>query len=241
MDNVSSQRSLNESINTSSSVKLFNDNVSLIYYSVNDMQFPFYDHQYYFNECPCLRYIFLSNKTIVFKDHCPGDYTITGILGNYEYKDSNFIEVFSDSLRSNYYIFIDRLQSRNNDESKLNFEILNENLEKVGNILTVYYTRRPTFLNKKKSISLKHDDLNIILNKKVKIEEICIEDYIGKERKVFYIPVKWKVKPKAITYSIILRKHGINIKFENNKIFFYQWKYESQNFEKVGELIYKMD
>lgn len=184
--------------------------------------------------------LFRPNKRVEYENNCPECYTLNGILGFYDYIDHQTIEISSNSL-SIYRKFIDRIETSPNEKSKLTFEVLDEESKSLGNVLTINYTISPTLFPRKRSISLQHDDLDLILNKNVKLNNISIEVFDKGKRKLYYIPLDWKLKPEAKTYSIILRKTGYRIVHKNGKTYLYQWDHRRQRFKKEDELMYTMD
>lgn len=237
--NILAQRNTDEFLNAKPSTKLFSSKVPSRD-SINDIQLPYCDHLYYPAKIPCDRYIFRPNGLVEYEDRCPGDYTLNGILGKYKYLTKNLVEITSDSIDI-YRNFIDRIESTESKSGDLTFEILDYNQERIGKILTVYYTKRPTDFNNRKFLSLRNDDLNVLISKSILLQDITLEYFSNNERKLLYIPLKWFVKLEPKTYSIILRKNGYQIKKEKGKQLLYKWDYRSQEFRKFHKLVYKMD
>ncbi len=237
LNNLYSQRTFEEFKNPRKSITIFKKNISKRD-SLNDIQIPYYDHLYYLKNLPCYKYIFRPNNTVEYESSCPVCYTIGGEIGKFSIKD-NSIEVISDSLVI-YHKFVDQISKKENIHQNLEFKIFDKDRSPIGKILTIYYTKTPTFLNKKKSISTRHDDISSLVGKSIFLNSITIEVYLGANRKVLSIPINEKIKFENYTYNIYLKNKGFIIKMIENRIFLYYWDHIKQRYEKKDELIYKL-
>lgn len=205
----------------------------------NDKTIPFYDHVYTSKTSPCSRYIFRPDWTVDFESSCAVCYTTRRKVGNYAYIDKNLIEINSDSIEV-YHKFVDFINLESNNENQLKIEVFDPNGLLIGQVISVMY-RSKYFLGvrgKKRYASI--GDYNELINKNIFVEQLTLEVYFGKERKLFYIPINEEIFVNVGAYKIQLRKVGYRIQKVREKILLLKWNHSKQTFEKNDKLIYGM-
>ena len=228
----------NELFSIENSLKIFEeDSVSTV------DSYPFLqEKKYYFKLYDCQRYIFTDDSKLVFESTCPGDYIIRSYLGNYSYSSNTQIELALDTLGSKGYnldrLFVDRIETNKSSLTQLSFKVYNLDKTILGKILTISYKKRPYFFRETKTLSLRHDDLNELVGKKIFLESITVESMKDNDRQIYYVPIKQALRVKPKMYEVFLRKNWGRIKKIKNKIWLFYWNHIKQEYTREDELIF---
>ncbi len=158
-------------------------------------------------------------------------------MGKYFYQGKDFIKIVSNTTNFSHRK-VYRIESKPNKEEKLKLEILNEDGSEIGKVTIIHYTKRPSLFSKTQSLFTSQYNLDQkILNRKIVLDMIMVKLYEKKERTHVTIPIYMKIKPAAMTYSIILKENSHHIKNQKGKIFLYHWDLQKQDFTIVDELV----
>lgn len=206
-------------------------------FSSNENLNFYYNNVYIEKNHPDANYIFRKDGQVEYKDYSPGDYVLEGTMGRYSYQNEDFIQIIADNTNFSHRK-IDRIESKINKEGVLKFEILNEDGSEAGKITILNYDKWPTFIFKSQSLSISQYNLDQkILNRKIVLNRLSVQLDGEEKRRNINVNVNIKMKPVAMTYSIILKEDSYHIKNQNGKIFLYQWDSKKQEFTKKNELI----
>jgi len=219
------------------STRIFQDTIQ----SNSNKQAQYNEYKYEFMFLSCMRYIFRNDGSLILENACAGDYITRSTVGHYKYTSENQMDLWMDTLGIQGFnldkLFVDKIEYDSSTSSNLSFQVFDLEKEELGKVLTIRYKKRPFFFTNSKTMSLRHDDLNELIGRKIFLELISVETIKGDARTVHYIPINKAIEFKSKNYKIFLRKNWGIIKKIKNKFILFYWDHVKQDFSKVEELI----